>query len=71
MVKVDMRKAYDSLEWTFLEQILEEVQMPAKVIQWIMQCVTTVTYSIQVNGHSTKPFKAKRGVRQGDLIICR
>ncbi|KAH0724791.1 hypothetical protein KY284_000656 [Solanum tuberosum] len=37
MVKVDMRKAYDSLEWTFLEKILEEV-----------------------NGHNTKPFKAKR-----------
>ncbi|KAH0665342.1 hypothetical protein KY285_026548 [Solanum tuberosum] len=46
MVKVDMKKAYDSLEWSFLEQILEELQMPAEVIQWIMKCVTTVTYSI-------------------------
>lgn len=41
MIKVDMRKAYDSLEWTFLEQILEEVQMPSKVIKWNMQCVTS------------------------------
>ncbi|XP_015166936.1 uncharacterized protein [Solanum tuberosum] len=66
MVKVDMRKVYDSLKWSFLEQLLEELQMPAKVIQWIMQCVTTITYSIQINGHITTPFKAKRGVRQGD-----
>jgi len=40
--------------------------MPPRVTKWIMQCVTTVTYSIQINGHSTTPFKARRGVRQGD-----
>ncbi|KAH0686144.1 hypothetical protein KY284_016697 [Solanum tuberosum] len=53
MVKVDMKKAYDSLEWTFLEHILAELKIPAKVVKWIMQCVTTNTYSIQINGHST------------------
>lgn len=68
VVKIDMRKAYDSLEWSFLEQILFELKFPAKVIKWIMQCVTTVTYSVLVNGKATKPFQAQRGVRQGDPL---
>jgi len=68
MVKIDMKKAYDSLKWFLLEQILEGLHMPAKVIRWIMQCVITIRYSIQINGHSTTPFKARRGIRQGDLM---
>ncbi|KAH0696290.1 hypothetical protein KY290_013643 [Solanum tuberosum] len=66
MIKVDMKKAYASIEWSFLEQILYELKFPAKVIKWIMQCVTTVSCSFQVNGRTTKPFKAQRGARQGD-----
>ncbi|KAK6786473.1 hypothetical protein RDI58_014998 [Solanum bulbocastanum] len=68
MIKVDMKKAYDSLEWRFLEKVLYELKFPARVIKWILQCVTTITYSIQVNGKHTRPFKAKRGVRQGDPL---
>lgn len=68
MVNVDMKKAYDSLEWNFLEQILYKLKFPAIMIKWIMQCVTTVSYSVQVNGKATKPFQAKRRVRQGDPL---
>lgn len=63
MVKIDMKKAYDSLEWTFLEKILEGLKIPSRVIKWIMQCITIVTYSIQINRHSTTLFKARRVIR--------
>lgn len=65
MFKVDMQKAYDSIEWHFLEKVLKGMQFPASFITWIMQCVKTVTYSIQINGTPSPAFKAKRGVRQG------
>jgi len=60
MIKVDIKKAYDSIESSFLEEILYELKFQPKVIKWIMQCVTTITYSFQVNGRTTKPFKAQR-----------
>lgn len=66
VLKVDLRKAYDSLEWSFLKQLMVAMGFPAKFINWIMKCVTTVTYSLLLNGGLTKPFIAKRGLRQGD-----
>lgn len=59
---------YESLEWTFLEQIIVEQKFPDLVIKWIMQCVTTVNYSIMVNGKDTRPFYVKRGIRHRDPL---
>ncbi|KAH0722784.1 hypothetical protein KY290_005436 [Solanum tuberosum] len=64
MFKIDMQKAYDSLEWHFLEEVLAGMQVPQRFIGWIMSCVRTVSYSILINGFPSAPFKAKRGVRQ-------
>lgn len=66
VMKIDLRKAYDSLEWSFLHQILAAYGFPAKFLSWIMACITTVSYSLVINGGLTKPFKARRGIRQGD-----
>ena len=41
---------------------------PKKVIGWIMGCVTTVSYSILINDVPSKPLKAKKEIRQGDLM---
>ena len=66
MIKVDLRKAYDSIEWSFLQCMLSELGFPSQFITWIMECVTTVSYSILLNGKPTTPFPSKKGVRQGD-----
>ncbi|KAH0701824.1 hypothetical protein KY285_016102 [Solanum tuberosum] len=68
MLKIDLQKAYDSVEWIFLEQVPKNLCFPQKFIQWIMECVHTVNYTIMVNGETTPPFNAARGLRQGDPI---
>ncbi|XP_019233638.1 PREDICTED: uncharacterized protein LOC109214193 [Nicotiana attenuata] len=68
MIKIDLQKAYDSVEWIFLQQVMEEIGFPDKFIKWIMECIKTVSYTVLINGETTKPFEAAKGLRQGDPI---
>ncbi|XP_056688153.1 uncharacterized protein [Spinacia oleracea] len=66
LLKMDLRKAYDSIEWPFLRSVMIELGFPECFVGWIMSCITTVSYSILINGTPTYPFKEKKGLRQGD-----
>ncbi|XP_019240181.1 PREDICTED: uncharacterized protein LOC109220175 [Nicotiana attenuata] len=68
MLKIDVRKAYDSIEWPYVEQVLQCLQFPAKFIRWIMCCISTVSYSVLLNGEPLPPFPAKKGLRQGNPL---
>ncbi|CAH9133061.1 unnamed protein product [Cuscuta epithymum] len=65
MIKVDLRKAYDTISWNFLEGVLRGLDFPDRFIGWIMECVTTASFSISLNGCLYGYFKGKRGIRQG------
>lgn len=67
-LKIDLRKAYDTISWSFLKEVLRGLGMPWVVTEWIMQCVTTPSYSLAINGSLHGFFKGQRGIRQGDPI---
>ncbi|XP_074265496.1 uncharacterized protein LOC141587931 [Silene latifolia] len=66
MLKIDLKKAYDSIEWAFLREMLVALEFPEKMVQWIMVCVSTPSFTISLNGSQFGYFKGKRGLRQGD-----
>ncbi|GJZ85566.1 RNA-directed DNA polymerase, eukaryota, reverse transcriptase zinc-binding domain protein [Tanacetum coccineum] len=66
--KVDIQKAYDTVNWKFLEFCLKEFGFHPVMIHWIMTCLTSASFSVCVNGETHGFFRAKRGLRQGDPI---
>ncbi|XP_074305100.1 uncharacterized protein LOC141640037 [Silene latifolia] len=68
LFKMDLQKAYDTIEREFLDQMLSALHVPNQFKGWIMQCVTTATYSLNLNGNVFGFFKGKRGLRQGDPL---
>jgi len=67
-LKVDFEKAYDSVSWAFLYDMLQKLGFHSKWIAWIRGCMESTTVSVLVNGSPTEEFKPSRGVRQGDPL---
>uniref|UniRef100_A0A803Q8U7 Reverse transcriptase domain-containing protein n=1 Tax=Cannabis sativa TaxID=3483 RepID=A0A803Q8U7_CANSA len=67
-IKVDISKAYDTVNWEFLEKLLKEFNLPGRFITWIMTCLKSTSYSILMNGRVQGSFQGKKGLRQGDPL---
>lgn len=65
-MKIDIQKAFDTVTWEFLEEMMKALLFPNKLIQLIMRCVTTPTFTLMLNGVPTWFFKSQRRLRQGD-----
>jgi len=68
LFKVDLRKAYDSLDWGFVKQVMEGLGFPMLFIEWVMECISSPSYSLIINGSLKGFFKGRKGLRQGDPI---
>ncbi|GJV15330.1 RNA-directed DNA polymerase, eukaryota, reverse transcriptase zinc-binding domain protein [Tanacetum coccineum] len=66
--KVDFEKAYDSVRWDYLDEILRKFGFGDKWCKWIQCCLKSSRGSILVNGSPTKEFDFGRGLKQGDPL---
>lgn len=68
MLKVDLKKAFDSLNWSFIIFILQALRLPPDFINLISQRITTTRFSVAVNGELGGYFRGTKGLRQGDPL---
>lgn len=68
MLKVDMAKAFDKLNWRYIKAILEAFGFSPDWINWCMGLITSSFFAILINGTPSKCFTPTRGIRQGDPL---
>ena len=67
-IKLDMSKAYDRVEWIFLEKLMEKLGFDSRWTSFISSCIWFVSFSILVNGEPHGNFTPNRGLHQGDPL---
>lgn len=67
-LKLDIAKVFDKVEWKFIDTFMMKMGFCSKWKEWIKICISTVSYSVLINGEPTREIKPKRGLRQGDPI---
>ena len=68
IIKIDLEKAYDRLEWSFVRILLNNIGFCQETIKLIMSYISSTSTSTLFNGSKMEDFKPSRGIRQGDHI---
>jgi hypothetical protein len=67
-LKIDISKAFDTLDWGFLLMVFHAFGFNSTFCNWINTILSSTRLSISINGNQEVYFKCKRGVRQGDPL---
>ena len=68
VLKLDFRKAFDSVSWTALDAILEAKGFPPLWRHWILDLSSTSQSAVLLNGKPGNWIQCRRGLRQGDPL---
>ena len=68
-IKIDLEKAYNKLEWSFIRERLFHINLPSDLIELIMSCFSSMTTTILFNGGTMDPIIPSRGIRQGYPLL--
>ncbi|KAL6323746.1 hypothetical protein AAG906_002214 [Vitis piasezkii] len=68
LCKLDIEKTYDHISWSFLLAVLKKMGFGERWIKWIDWCISTVKFSVLINGSPSGFFQSSRGLRQGDPL---
>ncbi|XP_057526438.1 uncharacterized protein LOC130805675 [Amaranthus tricolor] len=63
LIKVDVRKTYDKVDWLFIKDMLVTLNFPSHFIKIVMACISYTQYSLSVNGSQSAVFRANKGLR--------
>ena len=66
--KLDIEKAYDSINWEFLYQVMGRMGFSSRWMSWIKWCISTTSFLVLINGSPVGFFQSSRGLRQGDPL---
>ncbi|GKV46285.1 hypothetical protein SLEP1_g53277 [Rubroshorea leprosula] len=66
--KADFEKAYDCVDWSYLDWMMSRFGFGGKWRGWIRECFSTARVSVLVNGSPTEEFAMGKGLRQGDPL---
>ncbi|RVW22247.1 LINE-1 reverse transcriptase-like [Vitis vinifera] len=67
--KLDIEKAYDSINWNFLMKVLRKMGFGSRWMDWMRWCISTAKFSILINGVPVGFFSNSKGLRQGDPLF--
>jgi hypothetical protein len=65
VLKIDLSKSYDRVSWIFLRMLLTHLGFSLPFINWIMSCISSVSFVVLINGVASTFFTTERGLRQG------
>lgn len=65
ILKLDLVKAYDRIDWDYLRLILVQIGLSAETVGWIMAYVTSAGFAVLINGSPSTQFQGNCGIRQG------